>query len=256
MSNHPHGLTAQEIKSIRRSLDGRYVFNAAKNMPYQRQFSVGDILVVRNMSSNKLVESGGVSEKYLVVHRDEADLVYCKRILSGGKLGQKVEMIATWDCDRMRFEPDPEKMESILMDQEEGYDPYAAAKAQKRKQDKVRKHNKSIQHVFKTIKEADTHLRNLKVGDIVYSASSYIEEPNVREVVKIDIVPLQEIKKSLWGQDHDRDADIRACGLTDKCVVTVKYTNTQYKNTHTIEGSELMRTWTKHYKDKPASMKD
>lgn len=258
-SNHPHGLTPKDLRSIQCSTDGRIVFNAAKSIPYQRQFAVNDVLVIRYVKSGKYVEeAAGIKEKYMVVHKDEADLVYCKRLLKGGKLGQKVEMIATWDLETYMFEPDPERMESILMDQEEGYDPYAAGKALKKAQDRCRRHNKKLSVEIKGVKEADAHLRTIKVGDKIYTAYSLIEEePNCREVVSVTIEPLATPTRNTWGGTSDLDKELRDAGLTDKCVVKVKHLDHRYKSIDTLSISDVTRSWGYYYHtNKPSTPKD
>lgn len=252
----PHGnITEQELKNIRRTIQGRALLNAVSNIVYQRQFSVGDTLVVRYVSGNNngklMEETAGVPERYQVIHKDEADLVYVKKILKGGKLGQKVDMIATWDYDRHRFEPDPEKMESILMDQEEGFDPFAKAKELKKRQDRQRRANQKIRLRFKDQVEAEKYIRTLKVGEVLFSSHSLIDDtPNEREIVSIDLKPLEQPKQS-WGSTYDPDAAWRNAGYTDKCILTVKYKDPRYKSTSTIDSSELCRTWTNFYNKKP-----
>lgn len=253
----PHGnITDKEINNIKRTIQGRALLNSVNNIIYQRQFCVGDILVVRCMNglnNGKLVEEAeGIPERYQVVYKDGAELVYVKRILKGGKLGQKVDMIATWDYDRHRFEPDPERMESILMDQESAYDPYAKAKDLKKRQDRQRRANQKIRLRFDKIADAEKYIRTVKVGSSIYNSYSLIDDsPNEREIISVDIKPLDPIQKRSWGDDYDPDKEWKDAGYSDKCVVTFKYKDPRYSSTSTMTAAELCRNYSHYYDKKP-----
>lgn len=249
----PHGITEQEIKNICRSTDGRVLINAVHNIAYQKDFDLGDILVCRNLRAKDkglIMEAAGLPEKYQVVHKDEAQLIYVKRILKGGKLGQKVDMIATWSFDNYRFEADPDKMDSILMDQEEGYDPYAKSKDLKKKQDKQRRLNKNMRKRFSHFGDAENYIRTLKVGQRFYMTGSLIDDdPEEREVVSVDILPLAP-------GDHEPDEEHKKAGFSDRCIV--KYKSLKYNSPYTgdLTPSSLTVSWYNFYETKPYTSTD
>jgi len=259
----PHGnITDKEINNIKRTIQGRALLNSVNNIIYQRQFCVGDILVVRRMNglnNGKLIEEAeGIPERYQVVYKDGAELVYVKRILKGGKLGQKVDMIATWNYDSHRFEPDPERMESILMDQEGDYDPYAKAKDLKKKQDRQRRANQKIRLRFDNLADAEKYIRTLSVGSSIYSGYSLIDNlPIEREIISVEIKPLASAQKRTFRDDYDPDKEWKDAGYYDKCVVTVlrKGTNQPFIPS-TMSAADLCNSYSHYYDKKPFNLSE
>lgn len=231
-------ITEDELKGIRRSIKGRNLLNCAKNIAEQAQFDIGDVLVARYMGPSEsggtryeTMSSSNVKQKYLVVYKDSAQLIYCKKIREGGQLSKAVDMIATRMADTVKFELDPDMAESILLDQESNYDAMATAKELKRKKEAIKKHNKKIRIGFETLKEANDFLATLKVGQKVWQAYHYTDmNPSEHTVTSVENKPL-DLKVPSYSYSRNAepaDKKYADAGLQSKTVVKIRRANSNY----------------------------
>ena len=248
-------ITEKEIKSIRRSVKGRVVFDAVNNMRHQLQFEIGDVLVLRLNNDRLLEVHEGVPQRFFVVHKDDLGFIYTKKILTGGKLGQGLELLAVHPSGT-RFEIDPEKVESILVGQEGEYNPYAQAKELKRKKDKQRKANKALKLSFKDIAEADKFLQQLKVGDKLYRTYTLTDS----KFIEIDILSITKAAVSTQNRyGYEEDGDFKKAGIMEKTEIN---TNISGRGTNPtayaakMTAKDLINAYSNYYKDKPLNTED
>lgn len=234
-NNNIGSVTQDELKNIRRSKAGRHLLNAAANIAEQRQFGEGDVLVVGRITKvegypqYETMSSTNLPQKYLVVYKDEAGLLYCKRILQGGKLGKGVVMPATWDSSYWRFEMDPEMADSIILSQEDKYDPMAQARMIRKLKEEVKRYNKSIETSLPNAVTASQFLESLQIGQKVWTLS-YYTDPRHDEFVVQDIkkVPL-DLTIRPYSKERVDEEYVKA-NLTYKVVVKVKSSTRQWEN--------------------------
>lgn len=110
-------------------------------------------------------------DKYMIFHKDDEGFVFAKRINASGKLGKEIMCLTTQFHD-WELEPDPEFVESIIFQNEEGYDPLKAEKEINSKKGKARRRNKKIEVRFEKAKDAFDYISKLKVGDVLYDCAT------------------------------------------------------------------------------------
>lgn len=109
--------------------------------PYD--FKVGDYLIrkIRDMDMQGKLSSdwrtvkvhprSPINKKFVVVHVDEYGVPYVKHVKVDGKLGG-ILCLASNNFQMSRFEPDPEQMEHIILDNQDEFDPLASHKERKK----------------------------------------------------------------------------------------------------------------------------
>lgn len=144
------GLSDKELKTIKNRKTAGIIIKAAELARRQRQFNVGDVLVSYTTDTEgkihyEMMPSSSVKQKYVVVHKDDNELVYCKKVLVTGQLGVGVELICDQKWRTEEYTLDPEQADHIILgDENEEFDPFAAAKKLRKHKDAIKRHNETI----------------------------------------------------------------------------------------------------------------
>jgi len=172
--------------------------NTIENMEVYKDLSVGEVYFIKrkNYQGEEEYVTGGWNDepaKYMVFHKD-GGFVFVKRIIASGKMGKEVSCLTTeFDTKTYWLEADPDYVNSILLDNEDAYDPLAAEKKNSSNKNKARRKNKKIQLIYDTPQEAYTYIKSLKVGDTIYdTTAAYGSGILTWDVVKIDSKPIDK----------------------------------------------------------------
>ena len=124
---------AQKINSVNELR--RLLFNRQN----QKNFKIGDVLVCKNIANNSYIRCGTTMRKWVVCHVDEHKLIYAKRILSNGKISNKVKCLTVDYLSNIYiYDIDPEHVEHVLLDSEDEYSPTKNIRETNRLKNKVR----------------------------------------------------------------------------------------------------------------------
>lgn len=190
MSTKSLNLTTDEKEYVAERERGlRVTINALKEIS---QFKRGDFLIAferdydysavgmlrgERTKSRQVVNSYGAPKKYTVVHVDGNGIPYMKELnkkgLPAGQLISPIRVDGGYreiKAGRYRFEIDPDYAESIIMDNEAGFNATLIHKAKSDAFKEITKHNKSIKLKFKSDAELLQFLKTLKVGDQFYKS--------------------------------------------------------------------------------------
>ncbi len=141
-------------RKFRSSRDLGTIYKAMLNVEYQKNFEVGQVIVLRQVSSGKLVENkAGIPQKYIIANKLAGVLCLCRRIGINGKPGKGIEIIADYDPKHYVFEEDPDIADAILLGLD--YDPLEMPKKIGKARQKAKKYNSG--------KELKAHVKD-KVG--------------------------------------------------------------------------------------------
>jgi len=164
-----------------------------KNAEVYKNIQVGEVYFIKCKDydgNEKYVTAGwsGDPSKFIVFHKDDG-FIFIKRIIASGKPGQEVMCLTTqFNVDEYWLEADPDYVNSILLQDEDSYDPFAASKIDANKKNKARRKNKKLEIKFNNAKEAYNFIKTLKVGDTLYDAlTTYGSATVTWEVTKIDV---------------------------------------------------------------------
>lgn len=149
-----------------------------KNAEVYKELAVGEVYYIKYKDYNDketYVMTGWGADtpaKYMVFHKDDG-FVFVKRIIASGNLGKEVICLTTtYDVDTHWLEADPDYVNSILLENEEDYDPLAASKAMTAKKNRARRRNKKMEVKFETAQEAYDYIKKLRKGDKLYDAAT------------------------------------------------------------------------------------
>lgn len=148
-----------------------------KNAEAYKELSVGEVYYIKHKGyddKEEYVCAGWNDEpaKYMVFHKEEG-FVFVKRIIANGKMGKEVTCLTTtFNIDEYWLEADPDYVNSILLENEEGYDPLAASKKVASNKNKARRRNKKLEINYGTPQEAHAFTDSLKVGDLLYDSDT------------------------------------------------------------------------------------
>lgn len=221
------GITAKELSGLRRQRTPRMVIDCAQMMAEQVQFNVGDVLVAINRQDGKpCMQQGDMPQKFIVVHKDEANLIYCKKVLMSGKIGQGLDLICTWNS-RYRFQIDPELAEHIILDAEDQYDPLVQAREYRKLRDRVKRFNDKfkVKLSYGNLTEVGAFFDTLAVGGTIWTATSSDGNGIVKWTIS-DIVekPLDmTVKKATYSYNNVApDDELSKLGWKTKKEIEVK----------------------------------
>lgn len=146
-----------------------------KNAEVYKNIQVGEVYYIKHKDYNgkeEYVSAGWNADpsKYIVFHKD-GGFVFIKRIIASGKPGQEVYCLTTqFNVDEYWLEADPDYVNSILLQDEGSYDPFAASKLEANKKNKARRKNKKLEITFDNSQEAYDFVCSLKPGDVFYDS--------------------------------------------------------------------------------------
>lgn len=163
-------------------------------------FKVGDFLVSRTNDAKKelVTNSYGAVKKYQVVFVDRLGIPYIKELNKAGKpAGAIIPSISFQPygrgivTSRYFFEVDPEYTDSIILDDQDGYNATEVLKAKSDAFKDIAKHNKAVK-VGQSEPEVVAFVNTLKVGSVIWRSynTSWI-------VTHIEPIPKQFMKKAL-----------------------------------------------------------
>jgi hypothetical protein len=135
--------TEEEIeRKMQKSPTLKTIFNLSKNLSYLSSFKVGQVLVRRYLTTNRIAtNAAGIAEKYIVVNIMNG-IPLCKKLQVSGKPGIGLYCPADVDYDKERFEEDPDCADAILLGAE--YDPLELPKKVAKIRTKVMAYNNKI----------------------------------------------------------------------------------------------------------------
>jgi hypothetical protein len=194
-------LTAEEkayIKNNEKAIgDVLSIINAVK------QFRDGDFLIAFHQATGfgdtklrPVTNSYGAVKKFQVVAVDKHGIPYMKELNKNGKpAGQLISSIQN-DSQRGMgynyrqtyiFEVDPDYTDSIILDDQEGYDATGILKAKSDTFKEIAEHNKKIKVEANDAKLLAAFIATIKVGDLLWRS-------NVSSWVVVEINPLPRDK--------------------------------------------------------------
>jgi hypothetical protein len=246
-----------------------------KNAEAYKGLSLGEVYYIKYKDyggDESYITAGYGNEpaKYIVFHKDEG-FVFVKRIISNGKLGKEVTCLTTtYNAGEYWLEADPDYVNSILLEDEGGYDPLAASKKLSSNKNKARRRNKKLEIAYGTHKEAHEYAKTIKVGDLIYNAeTTYGSDLVSWEVTSIEKRPADQIRNgtnsyygtSLGSTNADRIHNRH--GIKDLIAVEIKVKgeipkSRKYMGTEQILTFEdfLWTTYDKFYRTKPYTVDD
>jgi hypothetical protein len=230
------GVTEDELKRFVCSPTKRAVIDAVRQMQQQQGLSIGDIIVARDRKDKKFqMMDVNVVQKYVVVHKEECGMVYCKKILKSGKLGNGLNLPCMFD-ERWEFVIDPDLAEHQILDQEEHYDATEKLRAIERVKNRIKRQNLKIRENFKLPEQKGTDYpamwnfiqNKLKPGVVFWRFRYYDSPVEQYEVLSVDEVPLDLTQtKNSWGggMSSGRDQHLKDGGINSKFLVKTKVLN-------------------------------
>lgn len=245
-----------------------------KNAEVYKELEVGEVYYIKckDYEGKEVYHVAGWNNdpaKYMVFHKD-GGFVFVKRIIANGKVGKEVTCLTTtFNVDDHWLEADPDYVNSILLDNEEGYDPLAASKKLASNKNKARRRNKKIEVIFKNENDAFNYANSFKVGDCIYDAeTSYgagIVTWEVTNIIKRKTdkkKPTDRWARGVGSTDADRTHN--SYGLKDLVAIDVKIkggkapkTRRWIKTSKTITFYDFLeKSYNKWYKSKPYTVDD
>lgn len=204
-----------------------------KNAEVYKDLAIGEVYFIKRKGYNGEEEyvTGGWNNdpaKYMVFHKDDG-FVFVKRIIANGKMGKEVTCLTTeYDVGHYWLEADPDYVNSILLENEESYDPLAASKKLASDKNKARRRNKKLQINYKTEQEAFDYIKTLKVGDTIYDTiSAYGSGLLTWDIEDITHRPVdsKNIDPHSWRSNPDKEH--RAHGFKEIYVIHLKRRETK-----------------------------
>lgn len=229
-----------------------------------KEYEVGSAVYLRIKSNNKFVgqeyDASSKADKYIIIDNDNGFL-FAKKICANGKPGVAVTCLSIeFASDYYTLEVDGDYVEAMLLDSQDQYDPTSSNKDYARKKNKATRENAKKKLVFDTNKEANEHLKTIKVGDTYYRAD-YAYGGGVTQYIVSDIISRDPIppKGSGWGRDRNDEEFINA-GLDKVIIIKMKPAQTTKTYSYDYEFSYRhisKESWSSLiFKDRPTSPED
>lgn len=173
-------LEKHELEHIKRTEDGlSHLMDVLKDVS---RFKDGDYLIAFRRSSGyhesrdvQVTNSYGAPKKFQVVAVDKHGIPYMKELNKAGQpTGRLIQSVRIDGGYRelkygdFRFEVDPDYADSIIMMDEENFDPSAIHRDKGQLHKEITKHNKSIKVRVSDPPTLISFLQNLKVGDVLW----------------------------------------------------------------------------------------
>lgn len=205
--------------------------------------------------------------KYMVFHKD-GGFVFVKRIIASGNLGKEIVCLTTtYDVGKHWLEADQEYVDSILLEDEEGYDPLAANKKLSNNKNKARRKNKKLQIVYKTPEEAYAYIKTLNVGDSIYDADtaygSGILTWKIKKITNRKVNKAKTTSSTGWGYSHRDEfhskhkfADVVVVDIEIKEKVLPRSRSYETKTKELTFSDFLEDRYSKYYKSKLYTVDD
>lgn len=250
--NIPDQETAEHIKDY---LEDSYkLFYHGLKAAAKYDFSVGDVIIKNEVdedyNGNTVLYPVCVShtnpspKKFKVVAVDEFGIGWIRQINSStGELGTGLETLASFSPEYIHFTPDREQAESILMGDEEGYNPLEAAK--KRRKEVIGFRNRNKKKLLQSALSSfwAEKFKELKRGQELWfrtdkrymgSNGTYFFNPQELENCKIRVISVKTINTIKELKEHDElnhyDTLTEATKMikNGEDVVVVKYVSKDY----------------------------
>jgi len=244
-----------------------------KNAVVYDKLSVGEVYFIRYTDTNKYVTSdwsGQSPSKFMVFHKDEG-FVFIKRIIASGKLGKEVSCLTTsYYVNEYYLESDPDYVNSILLQDENSYDPLAASKKIASNKGKVRRKNKKLELAFNKPEEAYAYIQTLSVGDLLYNATTTygtgVVAWEVKSVCVRDVDQTPQIdwrgNKDTNGNSSDDQAHNRH-GFVDFVSIDIEATSVipsqnswATATKKTLIFNDFLAKWHRYYHSAPFTLDD
>jgi len=234
-----------ELGSAEKYCKFSWIRNAIDHIGRHDDMNIGDVLVHIN-ADGSVYKSDGIPERHVVVHRDSYGLVYTKRLMSNGKLTKTVTCVTAESNKHGRYDYDPEHVESILLGEEDGYDPLEKNREMISKRNKIRRLNKKKRYdKFNEKSFFIKFLRNLKPGTKMWCASSLGER-----VSELTFKKCYDEKKTRSSHSY------RVGGVTEEYTIVVAEFMTPDNKEYKINESNYYRFHETYYKEKPTNIEE
>lgn len=169
-------LTADEKKRIKDCEGYRSTKRIMQSYSDYSEYEVGTAVFVRDKlnGENRMVGTGynnsGQPDKFLIINKD-GGFLFAKKIISTGKPGTIVSCLTIeYPSDRYELVVDGDYLDAMLLDTE--YDPTSSAKELVKKKNKASRINSKNRLAFNTPNEAYEYLKNITIGEVIWSAST------------------------------------------------------------------------------------
>ena len=249
-----------------------------KNLEEYKKLEVGEVYYIKTKNRDgkeEYVSAGWNNEpaKYMVFHKDEDGFAFIKRILASGKMGKEVTCLTTsYDVEDYWLESDPDQVNSILLDNESGYDPMAASKEMTSKKNKARRRNKKLELDFDTHKAAHDYIKTLKVGDVIYdSVAAYgsgilswkVTDVASRPVDNTDTrstyqkqwgYPVGNTREDQWHNEHNLDTVVVV--HVERLEKELPKHRRYVRQNRALTFLDFKNRWDKFYSKKPFTVDD
>lgn len=241
--------------------------NINKNLEYYKDLAIGEVYYIKFQDWNKqwryeTTGYGKTKSKFYVFHKDDDGFVFVKRILASGRLSKEVICLTTsYNHNEHVLEADPNYVNSILLENEDGYDPMAEEKAITAKKNKARRKNKKLELNFKDDKEAYEHMKTFKVGNRIYDCdTAYGSGMATWEITEVIKRKTDRKKDTQSWYRHDTpgsteaDREHNRAGFKNLIVCKIKCVDNDSNRTWGLGMRDLTfhdLTWRTYYKEKP-----
>lgn len=248
------------------------------NLEAYKGLGVGEVYFIKGKTYSGEYEyvTAGYSDepaKYMVFHKDDIGFIFIKRIIASGNLGKEVQCLTTqFDSDKYILEPDPEYVNSILLENEDGYDPLAASKENSAKKNKARRRNKKLELNFDDAQSAYDYIKTLRKGDVIYDCETAYGSGAVAWTVENVVVRKTDTSapqgySARWNKVQGatrEDQYHNQHGFAQSVLVTIKADDTNLPKSRkyiTLEGTLTFfdfynERYRKFYKSRPFTVDD
>jgi len=173
------------IKSYK-SNNAKNVQDVLRKAAQLEQYKIGDILVRLRWGRNgnyETMSDNATKTKYEVVHLSEEGIVFAKKFLQSGELGNQIFCL---NADAHAYEIDPDLVDHILLDEEDSYDPAESiAKVLKKKQ-KAQSINKKTAYILNRASHRERFFNDMNYGDIIWHAWGFLGQGAKQYIVHAD----------------------------------------------------------------------
>jgi hypothetical protein len=175
-------LTLSELKDLQDAKDSNLVRRYMAAKP-QLEFEVGDVLIKKYShytspyTPNKWItesisNSNKMAQRYVVIHKDEYDIIYIKRMrVKDATLSSDVIALTSFDFNSCMFQVDPEFAETVFLGGE--FDLKNLHKQSLEARKNISKVNRKIGKKSNSLKELNDFFAALKSGAKFWTTQDY-----------------------------------------------------------------------------------
>ena len=122
-------ISSAELRSSRRASDYTSLVRAIDNLKKMKGLNMGDIVVKRQLMTNtkvpstQVMNSNGLVQRYVIIHKDTYGFLYTKRFLLSGTLSKMVDCITATTRADQTYEVDVNYANSVILGIENSFDP-------------------------------------------------------------------------------------------------------------------------------------